>query len=285
MKACICPHGSPSGPAKFASISDEDLSQIQSIRPVIGELAYKNFLEPHGRSVYVITHCAVQGVLAALCERLIKDWSFKEDEHELLSRVYDSMRSVFGMCSSMIAYHMIYRWVLYTVVDSMSTGTWRCLTRAQTKTPLYHDQKESNLHSFAREIAKVLLLDGYPCTLDDAEENILDFFAEDLYDLYDCCFRLDRVANEGVYATDIILYRPQPGDAYEDELMYDMATSTEVYHDPNLGITKDSRCDIAFACHLGLLKIGTVPNNYEGVYMEEVLLKAAVQLSGLFSAA
>lgn len=182
----------------------------------------------------------------------------------------------------MTVYHMIYHCVLYAVDDPMSTGTWRCLTRAQTKTPSYHNQKESILHSFATEIAKVLLLDGYPYTLDDAAENIYDFFAEDLFDLYDCCFRLDRVANEGVHATDINVYRPEPGDAFEEELMYDMASSTEVDNDPNPGISKDSRCEIAFACHLGLLDFGTDSKRHEDIYTEEVLLKAAIQLPGLF---
>lgn len=102
VKACIYPdgHGSIGGPAKFASISDEDLSQIQSIRPILGELAYNNLLERRGCSVYNITHCAVQATLAALCEMIIKVWSFKKDEHELLSKVYNSMRSAFGMCSN-----------------------------------------------------------------------------------------------------------------------------------------------------------------------------------------
>ncbi|KAJ3791778.1 hypothetical protein GGU11DRAFT_64455 [Lentinula aff. detonsa] len=196
---------------------------------------------------------------AALCGEIINAWSFNKEENKMLSSIYNSLRNQFD--------------------NSALTGTWRSLTRSQSKIPEYHHLKPAAIRSYIAETAKVLVLSGYiSWNLDDTQGIIQEYFEEEFADLYNYCFRLDRVTGESIQAFDTEVYRPEPGEAYEHASMYNMESSTKSRK------SSSSTTKIAFSCRLGLLKIGTIkPENGGSEPEDEILLKAGIQFASLLS--
>ncbi|KAJ4000492.1 hypothetical protein F5050DRAFT_1731066 [Lentinula boryana] len=255
-------------PGNLSSISAEELLQIQTIRPLIGKLAVEFFLDPpssqhtgsgdNKKYMYII-RCAIQTTLAALCGEIIDAWSFNKEENKMLSSIYDSLRNQFD--------------------NPALTGTWRSLTRSQSKIAEYHRLKPAAIRSYIAETAKVLVLSGYVSwNLDDTQGIIQDYFEEEFADLYNYCFRLDRVTGESIQAFDTEVYQPEPGEAYEHASMYNMDSSTKSRE------SSSSTTKIAFSCRLGLLKIGTIKlEDGSSEPEDEILLKAGIQFASLFS--
>ncbi|KAJ3842250.1 hypothetical protein F5878DRAFT_722369 [Lentinula raphanica] len=252
VRACCSSAGTPSSLERI-NISAQDLSQIQTIRS--GDtMRYK----------YII-RCAIQATLAALCDRVVSTWSFDKEENEVLSNIYVSLRSQFD--------------------NPALTGTWRSLTRSQSKIAEYHRLKPAAIRSFVSETAKVLVLSrGISWDLNDAQGIIQDYFQGEFADLYSYCFRLDRITGESILSFDTEVYLPEPGQLYDHTIMYDMDTSTR---------SKDgssSAPKIAFSCRLGLLKVVKKESNDDfdisgrkEIEEEEILLKAGVQPASLIS--
>ncbi|KAJ3745011.1 hypothetical protein DFH05DRAFT_1524654 [Lentinula detonsa] len=267
VRACCGSPGNLSSMSK-SKISADDLLQIQTIRPLIGKLAVEFFLDSpssqhtgssDNRKYMYIIRCAIQTTLAALCGEIINAWSFNKEENKMLSSIYNSLRNQFD--------------------NSALTGTWRSLTRSQSKIPEYHHLKPAAIRSYIAETAKVLVLSGYiSWNLDDTQGIIQEYFEEEFADLYNYCFRLDRVTGESIQAFDTEVYRPEPGEAYEHASMYNMDSSTKSSN------SSSSTTKIAFSCRLGLLKIGTIkPENGGSEPEDEILLKAGIQFASLLS--
>ncbi|KAJ3776806.1 hypothetical protein FB446DRAFT_814646 [Lentinula raphanica] len=270
VRACCSSAGTPSSLERI-NISAQDLSQIQTIRPLIGRPAIEFFLNTpqsgsgdNMRYMYII-RCAIQATLAALCDRVVSTWSFDKEENEVLSNMYVSLRSQFD--------------------NPALTGTWRSLTRSQSKIAEYHRLKPAAIRSFVSETAKVLVLSrGISWDLNDAQGIIQDYFQGEFADLYSYCFRLDRITGESILSFDTEVYLPEPGQLYDHTIMYDMDTSTR---------SKDgssSAPKIAFSCRLGLLKVVKKESNDDfdisgrkEIEEEEILLKAGVQPASLIS--
>ncbi|KAF9066862.1 hypothetical protein BDP27DRAFT_980116 [Rhodocollybia butyracea] len=207
--------------------------------------------------------CAIQATLAALCEQIISLWSFNKEEHTTLLSIYTSMRENMNK-----------------TITPVLTGTWRALTRTHTKIPAYHPLRSVALQSFAEETAKILVLCRSPWTLDDAQGIVRDYFSTELSDLYDCCFRLDRVAYEGIGSFDVEVFLNKPGDIYEAECMYEVEAGSDMEKDQQNG----KSTEIAFSCRLGLYKVESRSGAPPGSALQEViLLKAGIHLTSLFS--
>ncbi|KAJ3761220.1 hypothetical protein EV360DRAFT_80442 [Lentinula raphanica] len=252
VRACCSSAGTPSSLERI-NISAQDLSQIQTIRS--GD---------NMRYMYII-RCAIQATLAALCDRVVSTWSFDKEENEVLSNMYVSLRSQFD--------------------NPALTGTWRSLTRSQSKIAEYHRLKPAAIRSFVSETAKVLVLSrGISWDLNDAQGIIQDYFQGEFADLYSYCFRLDRITGESILSFDTEVYLPEPGQLYDHTTMYDMDTSTRS-RDGSSSAPK-----IAFSCRLGLLKVVKKEINDDfdisgrkEIEEEEILLKAGVQPASLIS--
>ncbi|KAJ3899938.1 hypothetical protein F5879DRAFT_1057017 [Lentinula edodes] len=271
---------SSSNKTNNSSISNEDLLQIQTIRSMIGEQAYEFFLglqdsqncggsdsdQLHYR---YIVRCAIQATLAALCDEILSAWSFNKEENNVLSNIYILLHNQFGKENPAL------------------TGTWRSLTRSQTKIARYHDLKTTAIRTFISETTKVLVISGgISWNLDDGEGIIQDYFQDEFADLYNYCFRLDRLTGESIHSFDLEFYLPKPGELYAWESMYNMNSNTK----SRIASVADSSvpcAGIAFCCRLGLLRIGAVEQEADdtspGRSEEEILLKAGVQLATLIS--
>ncbi|KIK54034.1 hypothetical protein GYMLUDRAFT_88219 [Collybiopsis luxurians FD-317 M1] len=276
-------------------MSDGTPPEFRSIRTMLGEPAYQFFLNPQNRHrvdsvrYLYLTRCAIQAILATLSEEIISVWSFNREEHNILLGIYISLRDQHD--------------------NPALTSTWRSLTRTHTKISQYYPLKPSAVLSFSSEISKVLLLSGLAAqwNIEDTKEMVKDYFERDLGELYDCCFRLDRVAHHGVAARDtggsgsgnsedegepeemrafdVVVYRPEPGEVYDKDMMDPIKSSSE---SSGMGMDangegeeeKDFTEYISSTCGLGLLKIDTTAGSLKGT--EEILLKPSVQLSSLF---
>ncbi|KIK51425.1 hypothetical protein GYMLUDRAFT_252119 [Collybiopsis luxurians FD-317 M1] len=267
-------HSSPTRQSESQSdslMSDDTPPEFRSIRTMLGEPAYQFFLNPQNRHrvdsvrYLYLTRYAIQAVLATLSEEIINNPAL--------------------------------------------TSTWRSLTRTHTKISQYYPLKPSAVLSFSSEISKVLLLSGLAAqwNIEETKEMVKDYFERDLGELYDCCFRLDRVAHHGVAARDtggsgngnsedagesekmrafdVEVYRPEPGEVYDRDIMDPIESSSEssrVVMDKGEEGEEEKDCAeyISSTCGLGLLKIDSTPGSLKGT--EEILLKPSMQLSSLF---
>ncbi|KAJ3808751.1 hypothetical protein F5876DRAFT_78415 [Lentinula aff. lateritia] len=271
---------SSSNKTNNSSISNEDLLQIQTIRSMIGEQAYEFFLglqdsqncrgsDSDQLHYKYIVRCAIQATLAALCNEILNAWSFNKEENNVLSNIYILLHNQFGRENPAL------------------TGTWKSLTRSQTKIARYHDLKPTAIRTFISETTKVLVISGgISWNLDDGEGIIQNYFQEEFADLYNYCFRLDRLTGESIRSFDLQFYLPEPGESYARGSMYNMDSNTKfrIASVADSGITCTS---IAFCCRLGLLRVGAVEQEADdtspGRFAEEILLKAGVQLANLIS--
>ncbi|KAJ4487250.1 hypothetical protein C8J55DRAFT_594861 [Lentinula edodes] len=239
---------SSSNKTNNSSISNEDLLQIQTIRSMIGEQAYEFFL-----SLQDSQNCG-------------------------------------GSDSDQLHYSVGVQICLIHILKGENpalTGTWRSLTRSQTKIARYHDLKTTAIRTFISETTKVLVISGgISWNLDDGKGIIQDYFQDEFADLYNYCFRLDRLIGESIHSFDLEFYLPEPGESYAWESMYNMNSNTK----SGIGSVADSSvacAGIAFCCRLGLLRIGAVEQEADdtspGRSEEEILLKAGVQLATLIS--
>ncbi|KAJ3926399.1 MAG: hypothetical protein NXY57DRAFT_979055 [Lentinula lateritia] len=249
---------SSSNKTNNSSISNEDLLQIQTIRSMIGEQAYEFFL-----SLQDSQNCGGSDS----DELHYSAWSFNKEENNVLSNIYILLRNQFGRENPAL------------------TGTWRSLTRSQTKIARYHDLKTTAIRTFISETTKVLVISrGISWNLDDGEGIIQDYFRDEFADLYNYCFRVDRLTSESIHSFDLEFYLPEPGESYAWESMYNMNSNTKS-RITSVADASSTCTTIAFCCRLGLLRIGAAEQEADdatpGRYEEEILLKAGVQLATL----
>ncbi|KAF9068280.1 hypothetical protein BDP27DRAFT_1327384 [Rhodocollybia butyracea] len=135
------------------------------------------------------------------------------------------------------------------------SGTWRSLTRAQSKRHVYHDQG-----LFGRVVERIKVIFK-------SERQILSMVFEKVSTILELLARLDEAMNERVTSTDMMLYVPDLGTPFNAQIMED-ADGGEL-----------SSGTVLFVSEMGLMRVDKDP---AGRDKSTVLLKPRVFLQESF---
>ncbi|KAF5349461.1 hypothetical protein D9757_012433 [Collybiopsis confluens] len=153
------------------------------------------------------------------------------------------------------------------VEQALVSGTWRSMTRAQTKRSLYYNP--SVLFELSGTAKAVIAVAGYYSPEEALPTKISAMIDKKMSAISTSLSKLDEAISEHIISTDMSLIVPFSGAAFDPQMMQDVE-----------GGSSNTQGSVLFVSDMGLVKEDAKASS--GTVQSHVLLKAKVYLQGSF---
>ncbi|KAF9068283.1 hypothetical protein BDP27DRAFT_1364175 [Rhodocollybia butyracea] len=200
----------------------DEASEVEEIRRALGDEVRVLLQEDgtEGENI-AINQAALQTSLNIALEQICRRWSNNDSADQALNDVYVQIRAQQGQV--------------------LVPGTWRSLTRAQTK-PLVYQNPGLLEHIVGQMKAILVVAEWWPYRDSESERQIASMARKKVSAILELLAKLDEAMNERVTSTDMMLYVPALGVPFDAQTMEDAdggeSSSGTVLLVPEMGLKR-----------------------------------------------